>query len=164
MYGIRAGSKTQDVFKAFLGAAPLAGGALLAGNKDAGTNYENLEHAVLYGAGSYVAIALLLTWAFSSNLPGGQGAVPAPGTAQGNAKGTAQGPAPAPADNAQAQAPANNANKPNEGGGGVGANGQPGQQDQQQSPAAARSSKISMWVYLLGRILLGEDFKANGQR
>lgn len=70
MYSIRSGTKTQDAFKSFLGAGGLAGGAYLTQALPA--RIDDLEGGLLWGAGTYVLIAVafgaIYSWS-SANSP-----------------------------------------------------------------------------------------------
>lgn len=74
MYSIRSGSKTQDVFKSFLGAGGLAGGAFLFPTLKDTTLLSSLESSVLWGAGVYtvVAIVLVVGYAWAKSDPIGK--------------------------------------------------------------------------------------------
>ena len=66
MYSIRAGTKTQDAFKSFLGAGGLAGGAYSA--MVAKYTPPNFESSLLWGAGIYFFIAFLLGLLYSNTI------------------------------------------------------------------------------------------------
>lgn len=158
MYSIRSGTKTQDAFKSFLGAGALAGGAYFETYKLAsGSAITPIECGILWGVLTYFIIAIVLGALYSFSQKGNDYPLSAPANAKAAAKkakdsavanqailATANlaGPAAA-ADPAKA----------------VAADLATAATALDEAAALTPADQCNVFSVVLGRILLGEDFR-----
>jgi hypothetical protein len=159
MYSIRSGTKTQDAFKSFLGAGALAGGAYFENYKlTSGTAITPIECGILWGAGVYFLIAIVLGVLYSFSQKGNDYPLSAPANAKAAAKKAKDS---AIANQAKILAAVNLADPA--------AAAEPAKAVADDLATAATAldeaaaltpaDKWNVYSVVLGRILLGEDFR-----